>query len=220
MTIARYPSLQEFITAEAVHLERRQLPRTPLLYVLQNDCVQVDGLWLEFGVYSATTINVIARYRDGVVHGFDSFEGLPENWRPGMPRGRYSRDGRLPDVSPNVSLTAGWFDETLPGFLATHPQPVAFLHVDCDLYSSTKTVLDALSDRFVPGTVIVFDELFNYPGYERHELKAFYEFLYETGIECEWIGIQGPIVLVPDAETERTVMGKFHGVGVVVRKAA
>jgi hypothetical protein len=70
----------------------------------------------------------------------------------------------LPHVSSNVTLIKGWFDQTLPPFLEKHPAPVSFLHVDCDLYSSTKTIFDSLRTRFRPGTVIVFDEYFNYPG--------------------------------------------------------
>jgi hypothetical protein len=57
--------------------------------------------------------------------------------------------------------------------------PIAFLHIDCDLYASTKTVFDILSDNLVSGTVIVFDELYNYPGFDKHEIKAFTEFLDE-----------------------------------------
>eukprot|EP00913_Durusdinium_trenchii_P011152 g10474.t1 len=214
----RIESQAEFITHEADRLARRQLPRTPLLYVLQNDCIRAEGMWMEFGVHRGTTVNIVARYADQPVYGFDSFEGLPEHWREGKQRGRYTTNGHFPDVADNVELIAGWFDETLPEFLESHTDPAAFVHIDCDLYSSAKCVLDLLRDRLVPGSVIVFDELFNYPGYERHEIKAFYEFLNETGIECEWIGIQGPIELVPGPDTEERISTKFSGTAVVVDK--
>ena len=55
--------------------------------------------------------------------------------------------------------------------------PVAFIHVDCDLYSSTKTIFSLLSDRIVPGTIILFDEYFNYPNWQQHEYKALQEFV-------------------------------------------
>jgi hypothetical protein len=55
------------------------------------------------------------------------------------------------------------------------------LHIDCDIYASTKEIFDNLVDNIVPGTVIVFDELYNYPGAEEHEFKAFQEFLDGTG---------------------------------------
>ena len=111
------------------------------------------------------------------IYGFDSFEGLPDAWIPGFPKGYFNMDGKLPPVAPNVVLVKGWFDETLPPFVQQHPEPVSYLHIDCDMYESTKTVFQNLAPRIVPGTVIVFDELVNYPGYQDHELKAFYEFL-------------------------------------------
>jgi predicted O-methyltransferase YrrM len=140
--------------------------------------VALDGLVLEFGVAGGDSVRVLAELADGPVHGFDSFEGLPEAW-PGRHEGagHYSMGGRLPAVPATVSLHKGWFDDTLPGFLAAHAGPAAFVHIDCDLYASTRTVLDALSGRIVPGTVIVFDEFFNFPSWREHEYKAFAEFV-------------------------------------------
>lgn len=146
-----------------------------------------DGLICEFGVYQATTTNFLAQLTPRTIHGFDSFEGLPETWRPNFEKGRF-RLKQLPKVRPNVQLHRGWFDASLPPFLKTHPQKAAFLHVDCDLYSSTKTVFDLFSDRIVPGTVIVFDEFFNYPGWKDGEFKAFNEFVAQTGRRFEWLG--------------------------------
>jgi hypothetical protein len=56
------------------------------------------------------------------------------------------------------------------------------------LYSSTKTIFDELADRFVPGTVIVFDEYFNYPNWQQHEYKAFQEFVAKHGITYQYLG--------------------------------
>lgn len=138
-----------------------------------------DGLILEFGVASGRTIRHIAGLTSNAIHGFDSFEGLPEDWRTGFERGAFKQ--QLPDVPGNVSLHKGWFSETLPPFVLTTPGPIAVLHVDCDLYSSTVLVLDTLADRIKTGCVIVFDEYFNYPGWKRHEHKAFQEFIAKTG---------------------------------------
>jgi hypothetical protein len=93
-----------------------------------------------------------------------------------------------------MSLIKGWFNESLPGFLAAHEgEKVSFIHIDCDLYSSTKYILDALKDRMDTDCVIVFDELVNYPGFDGDtgELKAFYEFITENKVEYEWIGMDG-----------------------------
>lgn len=141
----------------------------------------VDGLVLEFGVYHGRSLRLLAAHSPGAVHGFDSFEGLPEAWSDAEGAGAYSTGGRRPRVDARVRLHAGWFRASLPPFLAEHGGPVRLAHIDCDLYSSTRDVLDALTPRLVPGSVLVFDDLLGYPGYEGHELRALEEFLAATG---------------------------------------
>jgi hypothetical protein len=149
----------------------------------------IEGLTMEFGVFDGATLARIAALTPGVVHGFDSFEGLPEDWTHFQKKGRFSLAGELPALdAPNIRLHKGWFEDSLPRFLAAHAGPARFIHVDCDLYSSTKTVLTLLRDRIVPGTVIVFDEYLNYPGWEQHEYKAFAEFLAATGMSYRYLG--------------------------------
>ncbi|WP_395699775.1 tetratricopeptide repeat protein [Aquabacterium sp.] len=116
-----------------------------------------DGLVLEFGVRWGKSIRQLAALVPGPVHGFDSFEGLPEAWHH-EPRGSYSTGGQLPEVPPNVTLHRGWFNESLPPFLLSQPGPLRLANIDCDLYSSTATVLSLLAGRVGPGTVLVFDE--------------------------------------------------------------
>ncbi|MCD4533144.1 class I SAM-dependent methyltransferase [Nocardioides sp. cx-169] len=142
------------------------------------------GLVLEFGVASGLTLREIATTRPDA-HGFDSFEGLPEDWRSGYEAGRFAQDP--PDVN-GAELHVGWFADTLPVFLETHPGPIDFVHMDADLYSSTKTIFDCAFDRFVPGTVILFDEYFNYPRWQQHEHKAFAEFLDHYAGGFEYLG--------------------------------
>lgn len=149
--------------------------------------VKGDGLICEFGVFSGKSINHIASHVNTEVYGFDSFEGLPERWRDGFSQGFFKVDG-LPKVSKNVVLIKGWFDKTLPEFVKSHSKPVAFLHIDCDLYSSTKVIFDNFADKIKPGCVIVFDEYFNYPGWKEGEIKAFHEFLNAHQLTYEYIG--------------------------------
>ena len=154
------------------------------------------GLFLEFGVRYGATLRQAATIvkeegKDSAkVHGFDSFEGLPDDW-VGDAAGTYSTSGVLPKIDEdNTKLHVGWFNETLPAFLASLslpdapssssssssggaaaaaaadapvPVPVAYLHLDADLYSSTKEVLHMLCSspgKIVSGTVIEFDEYF------------------------------------------------------------
>jgi hypothetical protein len=145
-----------------------------------------DGLYLEFGVFSGQTINHIAGQVDKPVYGFDSFEGLPERWRDNLGAGHFKVNA-LPEVRKNVTLVKGWFDKTLPEFLRTHPGDVSFLHVDCDLYSSTQTIFACLAPRIKPGTVIAFDEYFSYPGWREGEFKAFQEFVAREHLKFEYL---------------------------------
>lgn len=139
-----------------------------------------EGLVLEFGVASGSTLRTIAAAWPGPVYGFDSFDGLPEHWRLGYDAGAFATDA-VPEV-PGAELVVGLFEDVLPRFLAEHPGPVAFVHVDCDLYSSTRTVLQHLGDRLVPGTVLLFDEYYNYPGWQEHEHRAWQEHVARDGI--------------------------------------
>ena len=150
--------------------------------------VKSDGLWLEFGVCSGRTINIISSLTGEIVYGFDSFYGLPENWGNHQPKGEYSTNGKLPSVNDNVELVVGLFQDTLEEFLDNHvDKPIAYLHLDADLYSSTKFVLNKLNDRIIPGTVISFDEIYNYPEYMDHEIKAWVEYCNENKVTHEWI---------------------------------
>ncbi len=160
-----------------------------ILFEVALSRVTVDGLYLEFGCgWEAKSINFLAERIDGTIHGFDSFEGLPEPWFGQLTQGSLSTHGQLPKVRKNVQLHAGWFDQTLPEFIETHDGQVAFMHIDCDLYSSAKTVLDLLDAKITRGTVIQFDEYFNYPGWKNHEFKAFQEFIDKRNLTYDYLG--------------------------------
>jgi predicted O-methyltransferase YrrM len=142
-----------------------------------------EGLVLEFGVATGDTLSRIAAKRSPA-HGFDSFEGLPEDWRTGFTKGAFAQ---VAPTVPGATLHVGWFEDTLPGFFATHPGPIAFAHIDADLYSSTVTIFREAEDRLVAGSVLLFDEYFNFPGWEQHEHKAFTEFIERTGHDFEYL---------------------------------
>ncbi len=147
--------------------------------------VRLDGMVAEFGVYQGESLTRIARFfPDHTVHGFDSFEGLPEDWSGTGKRAGSFHVGAKPPELPvdNVEFHVGWFDDTVPVFAEQHSGPFAFAHLDADLYSSTTTVFTTLGSWFVPGTVIVFDEYFGYFGWQQHEHRAFEEFLQASGL--------------------------------------
>ena len=152
---------------------------------------KVDGFYAEFGVFKGETLTFIADRIDRVAYGFDSFEGLPEDWFLGVTKGYFSLNGQLPELraaQQNVRLVKGWFNDSLPQFAEQVEGPAAFLHIDCDLYESTKAVFDGLADRIVPGTVILFDEYLHYPGWQQHEVKAFREFCETHAVTYRYVG--------------------------------
>lgn len=140
-----------------------------------------NGLNLEFGVYNGKSIRRLAALLDATIHGFDSFEGIPECWND-EPKGSYSASGKLPEVPNNVVLYPGWFDKTLPSFIEKQNSPIRILHIDCDLYSSTKTIFDILNKKIIAGTVIIFDEFIGYKSWQEDEFKAFIE----ASIQYNW----------------------------------
>ncbi len=171
--------------------------------------VKLDGLWLEFGVYQGKTIGTIADLQPNKpIYGFDSFYGLPEHWDNDNPIGSYTLHGRIPALidrgdnvihgerfkkwNDNIVLIQGLFESTLPEFVSSHKDMVAFIHIDSDLYSSAKTILHYLTNQIVPGTVICFDDWCGYPTCHNvdHEVKAFAEFLLLKQYNCTSISFQ------------------------------
>ncbi|MBF0560767.1 MAG: class I SAM-dependent methyltransferase [Alphaproteobacteria bacterium] len=167
--------------------------RWPLLAAAIGETAR-GGLFLEFGVEKGSSSNFIARHLSergdaATVHAFDSFEGLPDEWSGTFEkRGKFSLKGKLPPVLPNVELHKGWFCDTIPSFLDKNKEGISLLHVDCDIYSSTKDIFGGLKDRIRQGTIIVFDEYFNYHNWQEHEFKAWQEFVQATDIQYSYRG--------------------------------
>lgn len=166
-----------------------------LHYVFENKMVDENGLWLEFGVHAGGTINRISNYTNNIIYGFDSFEGLPDDWHGRIedngvhyPKGTFSLGGKLPKVKPNVSLIKGWYKNTLPEFIKQNNLSISFIHIDSDIYQSAKDIFLCTHKNIKNNCIIVFDELIGYKGYEQHEWKAWWEFVDEHNILFEWIG--------------------------------
>jgi hypothetical protein len=105
------------------------------LWVFAMSKISVSGgLRLELGVFSGYSINYFAsKMSDEIIFGFDSFEGLAEDWEgTDHKKGHFSLDGNLPSVQPNVKLVKGWFDKTIPTWAQKNAEGVAFLHMDAD----------------------------------------------------------------------------------------
>jgi hypothetical protein len=147
---------------------------------------------LEFGVFKGSSINHFAdSFKEYRLLGFDSFEGLSEDWSGEMLKGHFNLNGNLPRVRRNVTLIKGWIDETTTKYFSDHMaslKDVALIHLDLDTYSPTKIALESASDLIKPGQILIFDEYFGYSKFEEQEFKAFKEFVKTYEINYRYLG--------------------------------
>ena len=153
---------------------------------------QLQETILEFGVYKGGSINYFAkRLPDVTLVGFDSFEGLEEDWTGTfLGRNALTVHGVLPRVMKNVELRKGWFVDTLPTYLSESREKQAFyrlVNIDCDTYKPMKFILEQLESHMYPGLIIIFDEYFNYINWPEHEFAAFAEFTKKRNINYKYI---------------------------------
>lgn len=174
----------EYIEKNMVDIPLFDSKQEALDFALEE--ISFEGLICEFGVWKGESINHIARKKPQKIHAFDSFEGLPETWLSSHKKGHFALKN-LPIFEENIVIHKGWFDDTLPKFVKESTENISFLHIDCDLYSSTKTIFKSLDLQIVVGTIILFDEYFNYPFWEHHEFKAFQEFVKQNSISYEYL---------------------------------
>lgn len=148
------------------------------------------GWVFEFGVYKGQSLRLF-RHADPTRHmvGFDSFEGLPQAWRPGYPQGHFR--STEPIAIEGVDIVKGLFEHTVAPYFQDLSVPVGLVHIDCDLYSSTATVLEGIAPVLLPGVVILFDEYRNYPGYEQHEYRAWQECREQLNLNTHEIACSG-----------------------------
>lgn len=142
------------------------------------------GNVLEFGVYKAGMINYQARKFPALNFlGFDSFEGLLEQWSGMAPVGTFGLGGKLPKVRSNVRLVKGWFSEAAPRWKAENPgaDTPLLVHVDCDTYAATVDVLQFCADYVEHGLILHFDDYFGFRDWRTGGFKALQEISEQRG---------------------------------------
>jgi hypothetical protein len=152
-------------------------------------------LYLEFGVWKGDSMRYWSRlmkHPESSLHGFDSFEGLPERWKHKKDAGMFSTGGQIPQIDdPRVKFFKGWFHETLKDY-SPPPHDELVINIDADLYNSASVVLNWAEDMLKPGTYLYFDEFSD----RLHELRAFDEFLSRSAKRFRAIAATAPLTHV------------------------
>ena len=136
--------------------------------------------YLEFGVFNGTSINFFSNFVHEI-YGFDSFEGLNEDWigNLGFSKGHFDLKNKLPKVNANVNLIQGKVQDTLDNFIEAkiilNNLKINFIHMDLDTYESSLFVLKKIKPYLVKNSIILFDQLHNFEGWDTGELKALNE---------------------------------------------
>lgn len=162
---------------------------------LLND-KQKDYYYLEFGVFKGTSTNFFSKYVNKF-YAFDSFEGLKEDWiGTGDAKGSFNLDKQIPKLDTNVEPIIGWVENTLEDFLKKHNPKINFVHLDMDTYNPTKYTLEKLKPYLVKNAIIIFDELYNFIGWEQGEYKALKEVFNEDEFEYKGFNIKKAQVVI------------------------
>jgi hypothetical protein len=183
-----YVAVGSWMQVHGYDTSKRFATREEVFDAIAVEVADKEVLYLEFGVFSGRATRYwskLLRNPNSKIHGFDSFEGLPEAWLQHRPKGHFSTNGSVPQIDDDrIQWFKGWFENTLPGYQCPRHE-ILVINIDADLYSSTKCVLDNLRSAIVPGTYIYFDEL----NHCQHELRAFEELIVETGMKFSLVGV-------------------------------
>lgn len=200
---------EAFVNATVDMLQQQAIGQWTLTHWLNKLATPRDsnGEWAEFGVFNGRSIRILSLARQRLrreagrpgrpVHGFDWFNGIPDDWHAYAKAGSYNSTKHGPPFDDPLLYTwhVGLFNATVPPFAAGLVRNVTFAHIDCDLGNAAMTVLSTLAPRLAPGAWLQFDELVNYPTFEEGEMKALYAFLLDTGRRARIVAAAGPRVL-------------------------
>ena len=157
---------------------------------LLND-KEKNKFYLELGVYKGNSANFFSKYVNKL-YVFDSFEGLREDWTGGWAlKGHFNLDKKIPKLNKNIEPIVGFIQDTLEDFLKKHNPKINFVHLDVDTYESTKYALEKLKPYLIKDSIIIFDELYNFPGWRSGEYKALQETFDESKYKFRAFGRDG-----------------------------
>jgi hypothetical protein len=181
-----YDFFKDKMKSSSVFLKVDDIRNFAIYRAIQNNTGDSKNLFLEFGVYTGGSINLFSKQLKnihGTIYGFDTFEGLTEDWLTHVffPKGSLSLKNKLPKVAKNAILIKGKIQDTLDNFLKDNlKKKILFAHMDMDTYASTKFALAKIKPFLEKGSVILFDEFYGYPNWQQEEYKAFTEVFKEN----------------------------------------
>jgi hypothetical protein len=183
--ILNYIRLGRWMKAHGFRVPRRLVRREQVFAAVAREVKDKRVLYLEFGVWKGACIRWWSQALtnpESRLHGFDSFEGLPEAFDiagGNNVKGKFSVGGQIPKIDDlRVKFFKGWFDQTLPGYQVPEHEALV-ITLDADLYSSTIFVLRQLRPYIRGGTYIYLDDMSR----PDHEPRALEEFMGETGLK-------------------------------------
>tara|TARA_Y200000002_G_C22616401_1_gene636210 strand:+ start:520 stop:1245 length:726 start_codon:yes stop_codon:yes gene_type:complete len=158
----------------SLHLDNVSIRQYAIERSLLND-KEKKKFYLEFGVWKGQSANFFAQYLDKL-YAFDSFEGLKEDWvGTEASKNHFSLNKKIPKLNKKIEPIIGFIQDTLTDFLEKNNPEINFVHFDMDTYESTKYALEKIKPFLNKGAVIIFDELYNFPGWRHGEFKALQE---------------------------------------------
>lgn len=160
--------------------------RLAVLYELAGSA-PVGEFW-ECGVYQGGTAKMLAQF-GRTLRLFDTFTGMPPvdevDWhRPGdfADTSLEGVSAKLKDSPGDIRIYPGWFPATFP----IDHGPIAFAHVDADIYSSVKACATSIWPHLVLGGAILFDD-YGFPTCPGAKLAAD-EFVTANGLKLDLPG--------------------------------
>lgn len=171
--------------------------------VLKAKELNKEGDYLEFGVYRGKSMYEFMSLfkRHGMdklnYYAFDSFKGLPESEGKVFSKGEFTfpkahfikRLKKSGFPVERLHVTEGFFGDSLTtGLKQQLPlRKASMVHIDCDLYESTRVVLRWVEEYMDVGTILIFDDYFSFDKMDNPEdygeKKAFREWKYHTCFE-------------------------------------
>ncbi len=199
---------QAFIARTLPEMRRHRIPGHPLLWEASRlpdpTPENSDELMLDLGVWLGWSTRLTSEASGRMIFGFDTFEGLVEDWQIEdqflIKQGTFAltdplaqrlihdtgvtlHDGIPAGLGRRVKFVKGRTYDTLAPFLAERPgAPIRLFHMDLDTYESCLHALETCKDRFIEGSILVFDEYLVTNG----EMLAFFEFQKRYGVEFQY----------------------------------